>query len=106
MRGGRARWQIENETFNTLKNQGYEMGHNYGHGHQDLCSNLGLLMLLAFLIDQLSELSDKSFQQAKEPAKSYRVLWEELWAIFKFFILESFEGLYLKILPEHRYNSS
>ncbi len=23
MRGGRARWEIENETFNTLKNQGY-----------------------------------------------------------------------------------
>jgi len=22
MRGGRARWKIENETFNTLKNQG------------------------------------------------------------------------------------
>jgi hypothetical protein len=26
MRGGRARWGIENETFNTLKNQGYHFG--------------------------------------------------------------------------------
>ena len=26
MRGGRARWKIENETFNTLKNQGYQPG--------------------------------------------------------------------------------
>jgi len=26
MRGGRARWKIENETFNTLKNQGYNFG--------------------------------------------------------------------------------
>ena len=33
MRGGRARWRIENETFNTLKNQGYHFEHNYGHGH-------------------------------------------------------------------------
>lgn len=32
MRGGRARWKIENETFNTLKNQGYHLGHNYGLG--------------------------------------------------------------------------
>src|SRR6202043_3177366 len=32
MRGGRARWKIENETFNTLKNQGYHLDHNYGHG--------------------------------------------------------------------------
>jgi hypothetical protein len=28
MRGGRARWRIENETFNTLKNQGYHFEHN------------------------------------------------------------------------------
>jgi hypothetical protein len=27
-RGGRTRWRIENETFNTLKNQGYT-----GRGH-------------------------------------------------------------------------
>ena len=34
MRGGRARWKIENETFNTLKNQGYNFGHNYGLGEK------------------------------------------------------------------------
>lgn len=36
MRGGRARWKIENETFNTLKNQGYNFEHNYGLGKQHL----------------------------------------------------------------------
>jgi hypothetical protein len=36
MRGGRARWRIENETFNTLKNQGYHFGHHFGHGYQHL----------------------------------------------------------------------
>ena len=30
MRAGRARWRIENETFNTLKNQGYHFEHNFG----------------------------------------------------------------------------
>ena len=30
--GGRARWEIENETFNTLKNQGYNLDYSYGHG--------------------------------------------------------------------------
>ncbi len=33
-RMARSRWKIENETFNTLKNQGYGLEHNYGHGHQ------------------------------------------------------------------------
>ena len=32
MRGARARWRIENETFNTLKNQGYRFEHNFGQG--------------------------------------------------------------------------
>ena len=31
MRAGRARWRIENETFNTLKNQGYHFEHNFGY---------------------------------------------------------------------------
>ena len=31
-KGGRNRWKIENETFNTLKNQGFNLEHNYGHG--------------------------------------------------------------------------
>jgi hypothetical protein len=36
MRGGRARWKVENETFNTLKNQGYHFEHNFGHGAKNL----------------------------------------------------------------------
>ena len=37
-KAGRTRHKIENETFNTLKNQGYNFEHNYGHGHQHLSS--------------------------------------------------------------------
>ena len=29
---GRARWKIENESFNVMKNHGYELEHNFGHG--------------------------------------------------------------------------
>src|SRR4051812_39508438 len=29
---GRARWKIENETFNVLKTHGYHLEHNFGHG--------------------------------------------------------------------------
>lgn len=44
----RARWKVENETFNTLKNQGYQLEHNFGHGNQYLASVLASLMMLAF----------------------------------------------------------
>ena len=29
MKGGRVRWKVENETFNTLKNQGYNFEHKW-----------------------------------------------------------------------------
>src|SRR5438128_3661818 len=45
MRGGRARWKIENETFNTLKNQGYNFEHNYGHGTQTLSVVFAIVMM-------------------------------------------------------------
>ena len=56
MRGGRARWKIENETFNTLKNQGYHFEHNYGHGEQHLSVVFAMVMMLAFLVDQTQQL--------------------------------------------------
>src|SRR3989449_8461930 len=52
MRGGRARWKIENETFNTLKNQGDNFEHNYGHGEQHLSVVFAMLMMLAFVVEQ------------------------------------------------------
>ena len=53
MRAGRARWRIENETFNSLKNQGYEFEHNFGHGEKNLATVFAALMMLAFAIDQI-----------------------------------------------------
>ena len=64
MRAGRARWKIENETFNTLKNQGYNLEHNFGHGHQHLSSVFVMLMMLAFLIDQIELSTCKVFRAA------------------------------------------
>jgi len=49
MRAGRARWKIENETFNTLKNQGYHLEHNFGLGNRNLSAVFTILMMLAFL---------------------------------------------------------
>ena len=47
---GRARWKIENETFNVLKTNGYNLEHNFGHGKKSLASVLLTLNLLAFAI--------------------------------------------------------
>jgi midasin (ATPase involved in ribosome maturation) len=56
MREGRARHKIENETFNTLKNQGYYYEHNFGYEQKHLTTVLAYLMMIAFFIDQLQQL--------------------------------------------------
>lgn len=78
----RARWKIENETFNTLKNQGYHLTHNYGHGKKHLATNFAILTFLAFLVDQIAQHMDKDFQAAKEVCQSFRLLWQRIRAIF------------------------
>jgi hypothetical protein len=82
MRGGRARWKIENETFNTLKNQGYNFEHNYGHGEQHLSVVFAILMMLAFLVDQVQQLCCALFQAVWVKLGSKRLLWERMRALF------------------------
>jgi hypothetical protein len=81
MRGGRARWKIENETFNTLKNQGYQFEHNFGHGNKNLSVNFATIMMLAFLIDQAQALCCKAFQRAQAKRINKKSFWEKMRSI-------------------------
>jgi hypothetical protein len=93
MRAGRARWRIENETFNTLKNQGYNLGHNYGLGEKHLGAVFATLMMLAFLMDQAQQLSCWLFRAAWQKAESKRALWEKIRNIFQSFPVDSMETI-------------
>ena len=93
MRGGRARWKIENETFNTLKNQGYNLEHNYGHGEQNLSVVLALMMMLAFLVDQVQQLRCPLFQAAWHKMKTKCHLWEEIRNHFRTLLFDSMAEL-------------
>ncbi len=97
MRGGRARWKIENETFNTLKNQGYHLEHNYGHGEHNLSVVLALLMMLAFLVDQTQQLCCPVFQAARAKYRTKRYLWEEIRHCFRAFQFASMTDLLLAL---------
>jgi len=82
MRGGRARWKVENETFNTLKNQGYHFEHNFGHGNKNLSVVFASLMMLAFLVDQAQQLACDLFQAVLKKEGSRIRLWECMRALF------------------------
>jgi hypothetical protein len=94
MRGGRARWKIENETFNTLKNQGYNLEHNYGHGNKYLCNTLCSLMFLAFFIDQLQEFSCSDFKSALKNSFAKRTLWEKMRGFISSVIFSNWQELF------------
>ncbi len=97
MRGGRARWRIENETFNTLKNQGYNLEHNYGLGKKHLSSVFAHLMMLAFLVDQVQQMCCPLFQAARGKCTSKKSLWEKIRACFHEFIAPSMEAILRRI---------
>jgi hypothetical protein len=94
MRGGRARWKIENETFNTLKNQGYNFEHNYGHGTQNLSVVFAVVMMLAFLVDQTQQLCCALFRAVWTKLGSKRLLWERMRALFYDYRLDSMRALF------------
>ena len=98
MRVGRSRWKIENETFNTLKNQGYNFEHNYGHGDNNLCTVLALLMMLAFWVDQLQQGWNDFFQASWTKMQTKKALWEEIRSKFNEFRVTSMEMIYLLII--------
>jgi hypothetical protein len=98
MRGGRARWKIENETFNTLKNQGYNLEHNYGHGEQNLSVVLALLMMLAFLVDQVQQLCCPLFKAAWHKMKTKCHLWEEIRTHFRTLLFDSMAELLMALV--------
>lgn len=104
--GGRARWKIENETFNTLKNLGYNFEHNYGHGKKYLSTVFCLLMMLAFLIDQIQEIASHLFRRCKQRAGTYRNLWAEMSTLFKYVPLFSWENFYALLAGEKQLNTS
>jgi hypothetical protein len=98
MRGGRARWKIENETFNTLKNQGYHLEHNYGHGEQNLSVVLALVMMLAFLVDQTQQMCCPLFKAAWNKLGTKRQLWEEIRHHFRLLVFDSMAELLMALV--------
>jgi len=93
VKAGRCRWKNENEVFNVMKNHGYCMERNYGHGQNHLAFNFYLLTLLAFFFHQIFELTDRQYQACRKKFGSKRHLWETLRAYIKIIIFDSWEML-------------
>jgi len=83
--GGRARWKVENEGINVLKNQGYHFEHNYGHGKQHLANTLLSFLLLSFLMHSVLALSSERYQAVRQSLGARRKFFESLRTLTRFF---------------------
>lgn len=90
---GRARWKIENETFNTLKNAGYHLEHSYGHGQQNLAALFVTLNLLAFACHTVCDHAEALWRLARSKVSSRVQFFSRLAAITGFLIFPSWDDL-------------
>jgi hypothetical protein len=90
---GRARWKIENENNNVLKNRGYHLEHNFGHGKKHLSSLLLTMNLLAFALHTLLELTDASYRLIRATVGARRKFFQHLEALTTYVYFETWEGL-------------
>jgi hypothetical protein len=90
---GRARWKIENGSFNVLKTQGYNLEHNFGHGKQNLAALLVTLDLLAFAFHTVCDLAEDPWRAARSRAGSRTRFFTRLATITEFLIFSSWVEL-------------
>jgi hypothetical protein len=107
VKGGRPRWKIENETFNTLKNQGYHIEHNYGHGQRHLSMNFFVLNLLAFYMHQIFELTDRLYQRCRDKVSSRKEYFSLLPHMFQMLLFRNWQHMlnFIHAPPDLNYSA-
>src|SRR5580692_10171601 len=90
---GQARCKIENESFSVLKNHGYELEHNFGHGQRFLAMTLAALNLLAFAWHTVLELLEPPWQAAREAAAKRTSFFAHILMLTAYVVFPSWEVL-------------
>jgi hypothetical protein len=90
---GRARWKIENENNNTLKNHGYNLKHSFGHGKKYLSQQLLTLNLLAFLFHTVLSIMDKKYQILRELLPTRKIFFDHIKALTTYLYFDNWDAL-------------
>jgi hypothetical protein len=93
VRTGRTRWKVENENNNTLKTQGYNLEHNFGHGQQYLSSFLASLNILSLLFHTVLELLDEKYKRLRTHLPTRKTFFNDLRALTRYLVFDSWNHL-------------
>ena len=89
----RARWKIENESFNVLKNNGYHLEHNFGHGKKNLAMMFAAMNLLAFAFHTVCDCFETLWQSARELKRSRVRFFEHIRTLSSYLVFPSWKIL-------------
>ena len=82
------------ETFNVMKNNGYELEHNFGHGKKFLAAMLAALNLLAFAWHNVLDVLGSSWKAAREAVGKRTTFFQEMLTLTKFVVFPSWDILF------------
>jgi len=89
----RTRWKSENENNNVLKNYGYHLEHNFGHGQQYLAMVLIMLNLLAFLFHTTLDLCDEAYRRVRTELAARQTFFHDVQALTRYLYFDSWQAL-------------
>ncbi len=89
----RARWKIENESFNVLKSNGYHLEHNFGHGKQHLAMMFAALNLLAFAIHTVCDCLEQIWVEARTAKRARTRFFEHIRTITAYLVFPDWQTL-------------
>jgi hypothetical protein len=89
----RTRWKSENENNNVLKNYGYHLEHNFGHGQQYLAMVLVMLNLLAFLFHTVLDLCDEQYRRVRAELATRQTFFNDLQALTRYLYFDNWQML-------------
>ena len=89
----RARWKIENESFNVLKSNGYHLEHNFGHGKQNLAMMFAALNLLAFAVHTVCDCLEQIWVDARTAKRARKRFFEHIRTITAYLVFPDWNAL-------------
>jgi hypothetical protein len=89
----RTRWKSENENNNVLKNYGYHLEHNFGHGEQYLAMTLVMLNLLAFLCHTVLDLCDEQYRRVRAELVTRQTFFNDVQALTRYHYFDNWPAL-------------
>lgn len=101
VKAGRSRWKIENEGNNVLKNHGYNLEHNFGHGENHLCEFLLSLNLLSFLFHTVLDLVNYPYQKIRDLLVTRTSFFNDIRTLLKFLWFKDWSDFFSFILSEY-----